>query len=143
MWYSSYSTGILDVDNQHANIDALTKLYAEDSDQEAKWLDMLFQSIRFHFSFEENLFGEHFPDTHRQRHRQLINDLGQLVALRQRGEITKKQTVEVFRETLVCHVTDFDLDLRDMRATADGLTPPETGARRLETGGGYPIPDKY
>jgi hemerythrin-like metal-binding protein len=116
MWYSKFSTGILEVDNQHGNIDSVTILYENDTDSanEAKWLDMIFDTIRLHFEFEEILFGTRMPAEHKAEHIALIDHIKIILGRRKQQEISKPDLVNTIRGLLVSHVTEFDLKFKEL-----------------------------
>ena len=110
MWYSKFSTGILEVDNQHGNIDSVTILYENDKDSanEQNWLDMIFNTTRLHFEFEEVLFSKKMPPEHLAEHRELTEHLRVILAKRQKREISKLEVISSIRGLLISHVTEFD-----------------------------------
>jgi len=116
MWYSRFSTGVLEVDNQHGNIDSVTMLYENDTDaaNEQKWLEMIFNSIRLHFEFEEVLFSNKMPPKHQEEHRKLADHLRVLLAQREKQEISKLDVVNSIRGLLISHVTEFDSKFKEL-----------------------------
>ena len=116
MWYSKLSTGILEVDNQHGNIDSVTILYENDKDStnEQKWLDMIFNTIRLHFEFEEVLFSNKMPSEHLEEHRELTDHLRLILAKREKQEISKLDVISSIRGLLISHVTDFDSKFKEL-----------------------------
>jgi len=116
MWYSSLSTGFLEVDNQHGNIDSVTMLYENDTDaaNEQKWLQMIFNSIRLHFEFEEVLFSKKMPPEHLEEHRQLTEHLNMILAKREKQELSKLDVISSIRRLLVSHVTEFDSTFKEL-----------------------------
>jgi hemerythrin len=117
MWYSKLSTGILEVDNQHGNIDSVTMLYEkdEDSKNEKKWLEMIFNTIRLHFEFEEVLFNNKMPSEHLEEHRKLTEHLKILLTKREKQKISKLNFINSIRELLISHVTEFDSKFKELR----------------------------
>jgi hemerythrin len=116
MWYSKLSTGIFEVDNQHSNIDSVTILYEKDKDSayEQKWLDMIFNSIRLHFEFEEVLFSNKMPSEHLEEHRKLTEHLKVLLGKREKQEISKLDFISSIRGLLIFHVTEFDSKFKEL-----------------------------
>jgi hemerythrin len=109
MWYSRFSTGVLEVDNQHGNIDSVTILYKNDKDplNEKKWLDMIFNTIRLHFEFEEVIFSDIMPPEHLTEHLELTKHLKVILAKREKQEISKPDLINRIRGLLISHVTEF------------------------------------
>lgn len=122
MWYSKFSTGILEVDNQHGNIDSVTILYENDPDSadEEKWLGMIFDTIRLHFEFEEILFGSRMPVEHKTEHIVLIEHIKKIVGKRKQQKISKSDLINTIRGLLVSHVTEFDLKFKELMARSIG-----------------------
>jgi len=116
MWYSRLSTGILEVDNQHGNIYTITLLYEEDKDSEneQKWLDMIFNTTRLHFEFEEVLFSNKMPSKHLEEHRELTEHLKVLLAEREKREMSKLDLINRMRGLLISHVTEFDRKFKEL-----------------------------
>jgi hemerythrin len=116
MWYSKLSTGVLEVDNQHGNIDSVTILYENDKDttNEQKWLDMIFNTIRLHFEFEEVLFGDKMPSEHLEEHRELTEHLKVLVTKRKKQVIPKPDFISTIRGLLIFHITEFDSKFKEL-----------------------------
>ncbi len=116
MWYSKFSTGILEVDNQHGNIDSVTILYEKDKDSanEQKWLDMIFNTIRLHFEFEEVLLGRKMPLEHLAEHRELTEQLQVILAKREKQEISKLDVISSIHGLLISHVTEFDSKFKEL-----------------------------
>ena len=116
MWYSKFSTGILEVDNQHGNIDSLTILYENDKDSanEQKWLDMIFNTIRLHFEFEEVLLSKKMPPEHKAEHLELNEHLKVILDKREKQEISKLDVINSIRGLLISHVTEFDSKFKEL-----------------------------
>ena len=110
MWYSKFSTGILEVDNQHGNIDSVTILYENDNDSanEQKWLDMIINTVRLHFEFEETLLSKKIPPEHKEEHLELNEQLRVLLQRREKQEISKLDVIGSIRGLLLSHVTEFN-----------------------------------
>jgi hemerythrin len=116
MWYSKLSTGILEVDNQHGNIDSVTILYENDKDavNEQKWLDMIFKTIRLHFEFEEVFFSKKMPPEHVAEHLELTEHLQVILAKREKQEISKSDVISSIRGLLISHVMEFDSKFKEL-----------------------------
>jgi hemerythrin-like metal-binding protein len=116
MWYSALSTGILEIDTQHGDIDSILQLYenSETVDSEEKWLRVLLTSIEAHFEFEEVLFGDKFPQDHREKHAELLEVAHRQVALHRSGALQRPTLIGFFRKMLFEHVTTFDDKLKDL-----------------------------
>lgn len=116
MWYSSFSTGIFDIDNQHANIDSLIKLYEKDNEQanEQKWLGMISKTIQLHFDFEENFFNENMPQEHFDEHRKLAEHVKSKLTEKQNNKISKTDLITLMRGLLLNHVIDFDSKFKEI-----------------------------
>jgi len=116
MWYSKLSTGNLEVDNQHGNIYSITMLYEEDKDSanEQKWLDMIFNTTRLHFEFEEVLFSNKMPSKHLEEHREFTEHLKVLLTERGKQEMSKLDFINSMRGLLISHVTEFDSKFKEL-----------------------------
>ena len=121
MWYSKLSTGILEVDNQHGNIDSVTILYENDKDaaNEQKWLDMIFKTIRLHFEFEEVFFSKKMPLEHVAEHLELTEPLKVILAKKEKQEISKSDVISSIRGLLISHVTEFDSKFKELSEEPD------------------------
>ena len=108
LWYSELSTGILEVDNQHSNIDVLLTLFNNDNES----LDMasvIVKTIKAHFRSEESLLGSSFPKDHTTAHNEFIEfNNYQLKKLKD----NKNHFVSIIRVKLVEHTTVFDSKLK-------------------------------
>ena len=110
MWYSKYSTGILEIDNQHGNIDTIALMYEKDNDSanEQKWLDMIFNTVQLHLEFEEALFSKKIPPEYKAGHLEFNEQLRILLQKREKQEISKLDVIGSIRGLLISHVTEFN-----------------------------------
>lgn len=83
MRYSSYKTGVLELDLQHANIDfILSDLAMEDLDNEVKErsYETLRNAIALHFEFEDEWAKKNnrdFDSSHKKAHKELLEKLSE------------------------------------------------------------------
>ncbi len=115
LWYSSLSTRIFDIDTQHGNIDMLIQLFEHGDTQSLKQdLSHLLKAIEQHFSFEENLLGDAFPEEHTNAHNKMILWFEKEVTFLQTGVISREIFTSVLRSNLISHVENFDVQLKQL-----------------------------
>lgn len=112
-WYSSYSTGIMEVDSQHSNIDMLLVSCIVSKDNNEEKLDTLRTAIEMHFQFEQDLIGDSFPESHREEHTQFLADLDGIIDRCKKGVCTVSEFAEIMQLKLVNHVHEFDSHLKE------------------------------
>ena len=86
----------------------------KDSANERKWLDMIFNTTRLHFEFEEVLFSNKMPPKHLEEHRELTEYLKVLLAEREKQEMSKPYLINSMRGLLISHVTEFDSKFKEL-----------------------------
>ena len=118
MWYSRFSTGLPEIDIQHANIDMLLRLYMAESkpDEKELWLNQIVSAIRNHFQFEELYFGNHFPEEHRKEHRLLLQQLIERTDNHRKETLDQSAYVKAAQDMLVTHVRIFDMPLGELES---------------------------
>jgi len=118
MWYSLMSTGVTELDHQHANLDSIIMLYerAQTVDQETRWLEMMYYLAERHFQFEERIFGDSFPPEHRTQHAMIIESLAEKIEQRQNSEISQLDMFEYANRILSDHFTTYCLKLKHLAA---------------------------
>lgn len=115
LWYSSFSTGIFEVDNQHGNIDIMLQLLDETVPAEKpNKLSEIIQAIETHFEYEESLLGEAFPREHFQAHERFITLIKNLIELVIDNSMTIARFVGVIRSELVEHVQSYDVKIKEL-----------------------------
>lgn len=115
IWYSSLSTGILEVNIQHSNIDQLIVLLerAKGEARIKESMDVLIHAIENHFKYEEWRFGDNskkMNQEHINEHRRILRkyyDIANMVHDSNDKDI-KKEIVGMIKIALMSHVKDFD-----------------------------------
>ena len=111
-WYSALSTGILEIDNQHGNIDILLQLFEAATQIHLEQIAGIEQALQTHFAFEEELFGSHFPPGHQHEH---INILAYVAEQREKFEKQDFDRISFIRhieQKLFEHISIFDKYLK-------------------------------
>ena len=114
-WHSHLSTGILEVDLQHSNIDQLI-VSLEGTTDEARikaLMDVLVHAIENHFKYEERRFGDNLKkmnQKHKNEHRRILKeyyDIADKVDYSNALDI-KNEIAGVIKILLISHVKNFD-----------------------------------
>jgi hemerythrin len=116
MWYSFLSTGVAEFDQQHANLDSIIMLYknARDPEEEAQWLDMMYNLTLRHFQFEERFFGERFPVEHKASHMRIIASLTEKIEKRRSNAISRQEMYDFASQVLGVHFATSSLELKHL-----------------------------
>ncbi len=112
LWYSSFSTGIFEVDNQHGNIDALVDFIAKSNSEREKLFIELEIAITAHFEYEQELLGDKFPDDHLEAHNSFLVDFDQWITKINNDEISIKVFTDIIHMNLLEHVRHYDFHLK-------------------------------
>lgn len=115
LWYSSFSTGIFEVDNQHGNIDMMIqmldqKVVIEDPGK----LEEILHALKSHFEYEESLLEERFPDEHRSAHEKFLTLYKSLIALVLSDSMSVARFIDVIRSELVDHAQTYDMKIKEL-----------------------------
>lgn len=117
MMYSSYKTGILEIDIQHANIDyLLTELEKEELGKESneEKLELLRNALAHHFDFEEKWAqtnNKNFDADHLKSHKKLLEKLNELYNQFTKNELNMCEISLTMKMELLKHVQDHDMRL--------------------------------
>lgn len=108
LWYSSLSTGIFEVDNQHANIDMLLRFLSDKGSYDQNLVAEIEDAISSHFAYEESLVGGAFPKDHLVEHERLKKFLRFNIDELARGRLTLELFVGTLESALIEHASLFD-----------------------------------
>lgn len=117
MRYSSYKTGILEIDIQHTNIAfLLTELAKEESDKEVneRKFEILRNALAHHFDFEEKWGQTNNKDLdsdHRNSHKELLEKLNELYNQYTNKRLNMCEISLTAKTELLKHVQDHDMRL--------------------------------
>jgi hemerythrin-like metal-binding protein len=117
MRYSSYKTGILEIDIQHVNIDfLLSELTKEELENKAKEkiYEVLKDTLALHFDFEEEWAktnNKEFDPEHQKSHKELLEKLNEMKIQYTNKELNMYEISLTFKMALVKHVQDHDIKL--------------------------------
>ena len=118
MRYSSYKTGILEIDIQHANIDfLLSELAKEELEDKAKEeiYEILKDTLAFHFDFEEEWTktnNKNFDPDHQKSHKELLEKLNKLKIQYTNKKLNMYEISLALKMELMKHVQDHDMKLK-------------------------------
>ncbi len=112
LWYSSFSTGIFEVDNQHGNIDVLVDIIAKSESGFKELLHELELVIIAHFEYEEQLLGDKLPADHLEAHTIFLAELQQWISKVINGDISAEVFTDIIHMNLLEHVRHFDFFLK-------------------------------
>ncbi len=119
MKYSSYKTGILEIDIQHSNIDfLLSELAKEELENRAKEdiYEILKEALVFHFDFEEEWSKTNkkkFDSDHRKSHKELLKKLDEWKTQYTKKKMNMYEIGLAISMMLVKHVQDHDVKLKE------------------------------
>ena len=117
MRYSSYTTGILEIDIQHTNIAfLLTELAKEGLEKEAseEMSEVLRNALTQHFGFEEKWVqtnNKNFDHDHRGSHKKLLDKLNELYNQYTNNKLNMREISLTTKIELLKHVQDHDMRL--------------------------------
>ncbi len=117
MKYSSYKTGILEIDIQHVNIDyLLSELAKEELENKAKEeiYEALQDNLALHFDFEEEWTkknNKEFDPGHQKSHKELLEKLNEMKIQYTNKELNMYEISLTFKIALVKHVQNHDIKL--------------------------------
>ncbi len=119
MRYSSYKTGILEIDIQHANIDfILSELANEGLGEEIKEKSYatLKNALSLHFNFEEKWAqkkNRNFDSDHKNSHEKLLEKLNGLGNQYTNKKLNMYEISLAFQMDLLKHMQDHDMKLKE------------------------------
>ncbi|MCP4268287.1 MAG: hypothetical protein GY777_22385 [Candidatus Brocadiaceae bacterium] len=117
MRYSSYKTGILEIDIQHSNIDFLLSELAKEGlgkEVKEKSYETLKNALSLHFSFEEKWAqknNRNFDSDHKNSHKKLLEKLGEFGNQYTSKKLNMYEISLAFQMELLKHVQDHDMKL--------------------------------
>ncbi len=118
MRYSSYKTGILEIDIQHANIDFILSELAEEGlgkEIKEKSYETLKNALSLHFSFEEKWAqknNRNFDTGHKNSHEKLLEKLNEFGDQYANKEMNMYEISLAFQMDLLKHMQDHDMRLK-------------------------------
>jgi hemerythrin len=112
LWYSTLSTGIFEIYNQHGNIDMMLQLLEKSHNPLHSDIELLVQTIEDHFKYEESLFMDRFPEDHRAEHTLFLEILARYTKRLEENCVTQTEFISVIRNKLIEHADKFDRQLR-------------------------------
>ena len=118
MRYSSYKTGILEIDIQHANIDfILSELAKEGLGKEIKEknYETLKNTLALHFDFEEKWAqknNRNFDSNHKNSHNKLLERLNEFGNQYTNNKMNMYEISLAFQMDLLKHMQDHDIRLK-------------------------------
>jgi hemerythrin len=113
-WYSSHSTGIFEVDNQHANIDILIQLFTDSKEINISQLEAIRSAIYTHFLYEEQIIGDGFPKRHEREHRAIILYIDRAIKSFFTSSFDRTVFSYNIQKMLLKQVMEFDCDLKKL-----------------------------
>ena len=117
MRYSSYKTGILEIDIQHTNIAfLLTELAKEGLEKEVsgKKFDIFRNALALHFDFEEkwaHTRNKNFDSDHLKTHKELLEKLNELYDQYTNNKLNMYGMSLTLKMELLKHVQNHDMRL--------------------------------
>jgi hemerythrin-like metal-binding protein len=115
MWYSQYTVGDIEIDEQHLNIDyMLTRLAREVDENSWQLLADIVEQLKRHFLFEEEVSlqrGYSMTAEHQGRHRQLDRQLTGLLHSTGEHQDQLLSAIMLIQDLLVEHIRDYDRTL--------------------------------
>jgi hemerythrin-like metal-binding protein len=112
-WYSTLSTGIFEVDEQHSTLDQLLEfITTSDSAQHQSLLRLFLTRLKMHFAYEEELLVKGKPfasEAHASAHRDMERVTEELIerAL-SAGSLELNSVVSELGFRLMSHVSNYD-----------------------------------
>ena len=111
MWYSIYSVGDVDIDQEHANIDFMLSALTPDDEHFREQMLNLLSALAQHFVNEEKIAdarGYAMTDEHRRVHRELTEQLEILQDSLRTGEVSPVALTQNLQDILREHILEYD-----------------------------------
>ena len=112
MWYSIYTVGDIDIDQEHANIDfMLSALPCELGEPQRAALEPLINVTIQHFPNEELIAGERgykMTDKHLAKHQQLTKELQMIKQSLQNPETSLQSIPGMLQDILKAYILECD-----------------------------------
>lgn len=116
MWYSIYSVGDIDIDQEHANLDFLLSSLPHDAPEQLRpLLAQLIDATIQHFVNEENIArkrGYAMTEEHLATHRQLTQELRLLKQGLDASDASLDTIPEMLQDMLKTHILEYDRFLK-------------------------------
>jgi hemerythrin-like metal-binding protein len=115
MYYSHFSTGNIQIDGEHANIDCMIDLCRHKEEEWTPSARLLVAALANHLDSEERICraeGLNMTQEHVDEHKLLKIRLAAIEQQVQRGEIEKDAFLTTLRDVLFYHITNFDKQLK-------------------------------
>ena len=112
MWYSIYTVGDIDIDQEHANIDfMLSALPSESGEPQRAALEHLIDAIIQYFPNEEAIARERgyiMTDKHLAKHQQVTKELQIVKQSLQNPNASLQPLPSMLQDILNSHILEFD-----------------------------------
>ncbi len=118
MRYSSYKTGILEIDIQHSNIDFLLSELAKEGlgkEVKEKSYETLKNALALHFDFEDKWAqknNKNFDSDHRKSHKKLLEKLNEFGNQYTNKKLNMYEISLILKMELLKHVQNHDMRLK-------------------------------
>ena len=119
MYYSYFSTGNVQIDGEHSNIDCMIDLCRQ---REGEWVPsarLLIAALANHLDSEENISceeGLNMTQEHLDEHKLLKTRLASIEKQVGSGGLDKEAFLTTLRDILFYHISNFDKHLRRNRS---------------------------
>lgn len=114
MYYTYFSTGNMQIDGEHANIDCMIDLCAHEKGDWIPTARLLISGLANHLNSEEKICQEeglNMTPEHLEEHRMLKVRLSLIEKQIDRGELEKAAFLSILRDILFYHIANFDKQL--------------------------------
>ncbi len=111
MWYSVYTVGDVDIDQEHANIDFMLSSLKNKSPELQVSLIRLIDVIILHFVNEEKIAQERgyaMTSEHIETHRKLTSQLAMIKSSLEVGDVDPDIIPGTLQEILKLHILEYD-----------------------------------
>jgi hemerythrin-like metal-binding protein len=115
MYYTYFSTGNMQIDGEHANIDCMIDLCRQSEGDWASSARLLISGLANHLDSEEKVCQEeglNMTPEHLDEHRILKVRLALIEKQLDRGELEKEAFLTILRDILFYHISNFDKQLK-------------------------------
>ena len=114
MYYTYFSTGNIQIDGEHANIDCMIDLCLKKRGDWIPSAHLLISALASHLDSEEKICqkeGLNMTPKHLEEHRMLKMRLALIEKQIERGDLEKHAFLSTLRDLLFYHITNFDKQL--------------------------------
>ena len=114
MWHSKYSTGITELDNDHAHIDAVIGYVAESADPESEKRHLMdvYCAIISHVQYKNDLLGPDLSREEQEHDTKFLRDVRSKMQERATGLISRRQLITDLRQMLMMHAMSHENEER-------------------------------